>query len=383
MYIRKSIFCVAMVATVLVGAAVSSLHTPHPVRGAEIDEGDITGNSLEQEKETVRFIVRVLKPDGQPAGGVAVQEVGLCRQQKQRLVGLTDVHGLLAVDLAKYCLENEKSWQGAGIFRYVVMPKDYPWEVSDIYCRKESTYERSKKLFEAAQGEKSSNWGYGSVVLIPETGDLLWEVELKQGRSLTVRVVDQFDEPIPNMKLKMGVDLEQAGHNKLYGGMVGMPDVTTDSTGTFKLENMGDFAYTFEYRQTDGPTRSYFQYYSPDLPYRDSFVTHNFARQGPVIRYKREVGQRLSGLVRDKQTKAPLSDATVHEVMTFRTGYQGGPPVCATEPDGRFASDEFKGDHVIRIVAIKDGYQREDLDMRSYSKGEEIVIELEREDNRE
>ncbi len=332
--------------------------------------------SPEMEKETVRFTVRVLKPDGQPAAGVAVQEVGLCRQQEKRLIGHTGVHGVLTVDLAQYCHENEESWQGAGIFRYVVMPQEYRWEVSDIYCRKETSYARSRKRFEVAQGKQSSNWGYGSVVLIPETGDLLWEVGLEKGSSLTVRVVDQFDKPIPNMKLKMGVDLEQDGHHKIYGGMIRMADVTTDNKGKFKLDNVGDFAYTFEYDK-------YFEYYGPNLGYRDGFVAHNFARQGPVLRYKREVGQRLSGVVRDKQTKAPLSDASVYEVMGFRTGLQGGPPVCTTGPDGRFTSEEFKGDHVIRIGSIKDGYQWAEFDMQSHYEGEEIIIELEREDRKE
>ena len=97
--------------------------------------------------------IRVSYPDGAPAQGVKVQEVGLERGNiHSDLVGTTDNHGRFATSIRIKPRTIPEDLRGYYVYAYwyVVMPDEFQWEVSDISgpFSRIKTLNRSKKTFQ-------------------------------------------------------------------------------------------------------------------------------------------------------------------------------------------------------------------------------------------
>jgi hypothetical protein len=336
------------------------------------------------------FTIRVTLPDGSPAAGVPVQVVGLERVGRHnRPAGATGKDGALTVQVVRGPRDRDAHDVGYGLYRFVTMPRENAWQVSDILHWNESaedvegaaepgpgrslggfpTLEHYKELVadRTTNRGSTSNWAHAKVVPISFGEDVEWKVRLDPGAPMTVRVLDQFDAPIPDMELTVGLDLEALTHTGL-GGFVKMAEVRTDAEGVFVLEHVGDFVYTFSHS-------GYFSYYAPGMPYRTGDVRHHLRKQGSVVRYTREAGRRIAVRVVEAGTLKPIPDATVGQVLYFNSTAQGG-PMGKTGPDGRFSTDKACTDHVQGGFVEKVGYEPERFDMDAAAGQEEFYVAL-------
>ena len=355
-----------------------------------------TAAAGEQPTHVISLTIRVTTPDGKPAPNIPIQEVGIERiGSRNHLAGKTNARGELVVHFQRARDPHREGPAGYGVYRYAVMPKNHRWELSDTYCWNEYVDDKGNPTdsrglagfsgnqhwyapdFDGtpAEVDASRNWTYGQRVPLRAGDHNIWEIQLQAGKTIKVKVVDQFDEPVPSIKLRVWIDFGHASHTG-RGGELPSIRVETDAEGKFTLEHVGPYAYSIE-----GLTP--FKYYTPNKDYLDSELRQNFLIQGTLLRYQKATVP-LQILVRDRATEKPIHGAKVGGEARFPlVGVQGGPMPLKdreTNEKGLLTTPPLPVEHYVRIYAEKEGYLRAVFDMKEFKPGEPILFEMERDD---
>ncbi|MFH1742225.1 MAG: hypothetical protein ABIH23_24740 [bacterium] len=322
--------------------------------------------------------IHVTYPDGSPAEGVKVQEFQLERYQNyNQLLGKTDRTGTIQIRFRREPAEWRNELKGYGIYRFLIMPEEHPWVLSDLYYWNEAErnefhspwdYASYGKIIEEKEKENApSNWRYVRLLEIKPDSVLDWNAELPQSNSYEVRAVDQFGEPVSNFEIAVSIDLEARTHTG-GGAVLNLCSITTDGDGMFTLRNMGDCYYRFD-------SSNYFQYYTPGLSYRTGCVFHRFDKENNRIVFKKSVGGEITVYAIDRDTQKPLEGVWVGQVMSFDCASQGG-PIGKTDKEGKYFSTDFNPEQVGQFHVWHDGYETEFRDISQYTPGGMYVFEL-------
>jgi len=343
----------------------------------------IISNGLSAE---LSIIVRY--PDKTPAKGIKVHEVQLERQRLyNRVLGITDDNGTINIEFEqkprKDCMGETP--RGFGVYRYVVMPDNYRWEISDIYYWNKEPYDEEvlretnvfpyesyqDKVAGYAKRQEKSNWSIGKLVRLQKSDHIKWEVILKKGRDVTISVVDQFEEPIKNTKITIYLDLGALSHTGM-GGEIPMFDVQTDDEGNLLLSNAGNFYYSFELH-----SREKWKYYVPDVYCWSTVLQEKFKQNKGKLIYHKCIGKSLTITVTDKQTGEPISKASILKVMLFPSTRQGG-PFGYTDINGKYTTENFYTEYVVEFGVTKTGYKPYMMPIEQFVPGKTYEISLER-----
>lgn len=311
--------------------------------------------------------ISVLNPDKTPANNIKVQEVQLARYSRRprnHLLGVTDEKGELKVRFAEKPDDADNTRVYEFIYRYVVMPEDYRWEISDIYGH---TYPAKDTI--PSLNRDNENWSIGKKIIIEENTQLKWEVILRKGENITVEVVDQFNEPLKDKQLSIILDLQILSHTGL-GGEIPISKVDTDSKGYFMIPNAGDFYYTIGI-----PNQN--QYIAPDINYLSSYLTKKFAKdEANKLVYQKRIGKKMTIIVIDSKTGKPVSDASILEVISYPSAIQGG-PMGKTDIHGEYKNKNFYTEHVVKFGVSKEGYKDHWIPMEQFVPDTVYKISLE------
>ncbi len=309
--------------------------------------------------------ISVRHPDGTPAAGVKVQQVELGPHATSNLLlGVTDEHGEIEVDFEER--PGFESQYGYGIYRYVVMPENYGWKVSDLFHWSDDPVYTYRGFM---MSQPDSNWSTGKLVEVRPDSQLRWEVTL--GRSVEVTVVDQFGEPVRDKRISVSLDLEALTRTG-FGAEIPMFDVQTDSEGRFNFPNPSPYFYSFDIKWGG--------YCNPDTDYFTSVVRGRFEQDRGKIIYHRCIPKSITVIVTDSETGKPIPNADIREEMIFHPGIgrQGG-PLGQTDVNGEYRSDSFTTEHVVELSVFKEGYKPHMLDIEEIASGMTYRISLERE----
>jgi hypothetical protein len=340
-----------------------------------------------QGPSATQLLIIVQLPDGSPAAGVKIQQVQLERtspRPRNTLCGTTDSSGQLVVRFLPMRSEGDDR-NGYGLYRFVLMPDNFRWELSDIYywnkepwsddVFRESTiwspdvYQEQMRAAEA----RDTNWCVGSLYTVAEGKTVLWKVTLKPGRAVQVAVTDQFSQPVANRSFSVFLDTGVLSHTG-SGGEIPIAKFQSDAGGIVTLPRAGDFWYSFEYLPTGQWT--FGEYYAPGKPYFTLVVTGRFDQAVASLKYSRYVFLPATILVRDKATQRPISGAVISNQITFSSATQGG-ILGQTDAEGRYVTDKFFTEHVFGLTATKDGYKDCRFDIRNFVVGNPIIFEME------
>lgn len=328
--------------------------------------------------------ISVKYPDGAPAKGIKVQEVQLERQRiYNRLLGSTDDNGTVEVEFEAKPRKDCKGEvpRGYGVYRYVVMPDNYRWVVSDLYYWNKGAsgdklvretnvwdYESYERLIaRRIKKRRKSNWLIGKLAKVKKSDRISWEVVLNKGSDVTVSVNDQFGEPVRNETLSVSLDLEVLSHTG-WGGGIPMFDVQTNGEGCFNLANTGQFFYTCDLRDH--------RYYAPGFSYWTGIVPKMFDNNEATLVYHRCEERNVTFEVTDKRTAKPVPQAQIFQVKSFRSTRQGG-PFGYTDVNGEYISRKFYTEHVVEFGVAKDGYEPWVKDIKEFIPGATYTISLE------
>jgi len=320
--------------------------------------------------------ISVRYPDKTPAKGVKVHQLQLERPGRTSyLLGATDEKGEIK---AKF--EEEKSsyenLHGYGVYRYVVMPENYRWEVSDLFYR--NKYPWSEKVlhmtgvwpyedYKKRMSRPKTNWSVGKLVQLKRGSQIRWEVSLNKGRNVEVSVVDQFNKPVRNKKLSVSLDLEALSHTG-RGGEIPMYKVWTDDNGRFDIANAGIFFYSFDLQDH--------RYCAPDVSFWTGIARSKFEQDKETLVYHKCIGKSVTFVVTDKKTGNPIPEARIFVVKLFPNCRQGG-PFGYTDINGEYISRKFYTEHVIEFGVAKDGYEPWVNDIEEFVAGKTYKISLE------
>ncbi len=330
------------------------------------------------------LMISVKYPCGMPAKSIKVQEVQLERQRiYNRLLGATDDNGTIETEFEVKPRKDCKGEvpRGYGIYRYVVMPDNYRWEVSDLYYwNKEpsgnevvretnvSDYQSYERLIAGrTKKRRKSNWVIGNLVKVKKSDRIEWEVVLDKELDVTVSVSDQFGEPVRNETLSISLDLEALSHTG-WGGGIPMFDVQTNGEGCFNLANTGQFFYSCDLRDH--------RYYAPGFSYWTGIVPRMFDNNEATLVYHRCEERNVTFVVTDKCTGKPVPQAQIFQVKSFRSTRQGG-PFGYTDVNGEYISRKFYTDHVVEFGVAKEGYEPWIKDIKEFRPGATYTISLE------
>lgn len=303
--------------------------------------------------------VSVRLPDGRPAKGVDVQMVQLERPGPySRLLGKTDNKGRITVEFAD---EDQYGGNtGLGVYRFIVMPKSYEWEISGLYCWAGS------KNDPAYSAENKAN--AGGTAVAPDSA-LKWEVRLKKGHTAEIRFVNQDDRPIGRCAAGVILDLH-ARTKDGTGGATGVTATVTGNDGTFILNNACDAEYSVIIGNNN--------YYVPGLEYETRTYSSRLKAGINTFKFKYPKGREITIRVTDNDTKMPIKGALICaevQALVPRGGCFG-----KTNDQGIFYTNEFNPEHVIRFGVTKEGYNEEWLDGDSYTDGGSYSFELAKKD---
>ncbi|MGA2262723.1 MAG: hypothetical protein ABSH28_14975 [Acidobacteriota bacterium] len=177
-----------------------------------------------QETARTELVITVHFPDGTPAKGIKVQQIQLERtspRPQNYLCGTTDSNGQLAVRFTPLrSLDDDRN--GYGLYRYVLLPENLPWELSDLYYWNKNpwnddvfmetniwSYDAYLEQMHSAEASRN-NWSEGNLVRIAAGESAHWNVTLPHGREVQVSVVDQFNQPLAH-DTSAGAKHERAG----------------------------------------------------------------------------------------------------------------------------------------------------------------------------
>lgn len=295
--------------------------------------------------------INVSYPDGKPARKVKVQEVGLERGDiHSNLLGVTDSQGKInaTIKLKPAIVPNDLKGFYSYAYRYVVMPENFKWEVSDIYWTRfpdinTDSYQRYLS--------GSKNWSIGKKVKISEDTKIQWNVILRKNPDIKVNFRDQQNEPITNMRLSVNLDLQAQSHTG-FGGEISIFDTYTDDKGSITIHNPSNFFYSFELPYTN-------LYSDPNLNYFSDTVMKRLVDGENIVRFHKSIGKQIEVIVKDKLTGRPVSGANLIVMMDFGFMNQGGPlgPEIITDTNGIYKSDKFYTEHVVEFGVSKEGYK--------------------------
>jgi hypothetical protein len=341
-----------------------------------------------QEPAKTELVITVHFPDGTPAKGIKIQQIQLERtspRPRNYLCGATDGNGQLAVKFAPMrSMDDDRN--GYGLYRYVLMPENLRWEMSDLYYWNKNPWTDEVMMetdiwsyeayFERMHSAEAShdNWSVGKLVRIAAGESAHWNVTLQQGREVQVSVVDQFNQPLAHESFSVFLDAGVLSHTG-YGGEVPVTEVKTDEQGRFALPRAGEFYYSFKYNPIVR-TADLSVYCAPDTPYLSFLVTGRFDQSSGGITYFKRVPKLLAMIARDKITQHPISEVAIRAFIDFGAGGQDG-PVGKTDQDGRFTRDPFFTEGVVKLIASKEGYADFVFDMKSFVSGETLYFDME------
>lgn len=341
---------------------------------------------------TAQLTIIVRYPDKTPAKGIRVHEVQLERHRiYNRFIGATDNNGTINVEFEQKPRKDCKGKvpRGYGIYRYVIMPANYRWEISDIYYWNKEPYsnevlhqtgvwpvedyeKRMHKRKEVGLSPKS-NWSRGRLVKVHPDSQIRWEVTLNKGKNVHVSVVDQFNEPVRNKKLSVLLDLDSLSHSG-FGGEIPMFKVKTDAKGRFNLSHTGEFFYSFDLIRAYGSPGK--KYCAPEAYCWTTRTKLKIEKDKEKILYHRCIGKIATFIVTDSQTGNPIAKAQVWPLISFTTCAQGG-SLGFTDNNGVFTTNEFYTEHVLKFGVFKEGYKEWLVDIEQFVPGKTYMISLE------
>lgn len=324
--------------------------------------------------------ISIKYPDGKPAKGIKVREVGLERgNTKNELLGVTDDSGRIktqiklepSADKRKRYLNNP---QGSYVYayRYVIMPDDYRWEVSDIYW---SIYPEKyiKDYREGLEGTTASNWTMAKKVSISKNSKINWNVVLEKSPDIRVRLVDQHGIPISKKQVSVFLDLEARTHTG-FGGEIDIFKDNTDDKGFITVHNAGNFYYSFDLVLQD-------HYTTPGLDYSWTVVTAKLTGKDDKVVFHKCTEKQLRVLVKDKNTGQPVSGAYIICSGEMLLGEESGSlgDGAVTDSAGMYETDKFCTEYLTKFGAHKEGYKRNLIDVHKFVPGKlhEFLLEPE------
>jgi hypothetical protein len=317
--------------------------------------------------------IHVSYPDGKPAQGIKVQGLSLDRGNMYNdLLGVTDNHGNINAEIIvkPEIIPNDLNGYYYYIYRYVVMPENFRWEISDIYLARfpdDGTNFYEKYL----PGVK--NMSIGKNVKISQDTKIKWNVILQKSSDVKVSFRDQNNDPLKNMRLSVDLDLHANSHTGL-GGEISMFDTSTDDKGNIVIHNPGDFYYSFENLNQS-------QYSAPDLNYFSATVIKRLDSGENIVKFHKCIGKQIEVIVKDKVTGKPVSGAILQGMMKFSFTNQSGPfgSDIVTDENGVYKSDNFCTDHLVEFGAYKEGYKLLLTDIANFVPGgvNEFLLEPE------
>ena len=327
------------------------------------------------------LLIQVRLPDGTPAKGVKVQQIQLERtspQPRNYMCGVTNSAGELTIRFVPMQSQGDDR-SGYGLYRFVLMPENLRWELSDMYYWNKDpwtdqvfmesniwssdVYQEMKKSPENA----NTNWSCGSLVRFTAGARHFWQVQLQSGSDARMLVEDQNGQPLAVKNFSIFLDVGVLSHTG-YGGEIPIFSARTDGNGGLILPHAGIFWYSFKLAETD-------EYCRPDAPFFDPVVTGRCTGNTGVIRYFKRIPRSIAILVRDKATQAAIPDADIGEIVSFNSMAQGG-PIGKTGPDGRFATERLFTEHVLQLFAAKEGYEDYRFDMKGFVPGSTLTFDL-------
>lgn len=352
-------------------------------------EGTTAETTTPTAEHVAELIIRATLPNGSPAVGVPVHEVGPARHMiRNSEVGATDGQGEFRVGFQPGYHDRSFRPVGYGMFRYILKPEGMRWELSDIYGWRE--YDADQIAKSSAPGlenhgqcahwfkpgydglldetDPANNWSYGKGVPVRAGDRLVWAVQLQQGPTCKVCFVDQFDVPIANAEVEVGLDL-RASTRTLLGAQVEQRTICTDDEGCALIDNASDFSYQFDVKGQP--------FFAPDLSYSWGYANHNMAVQGSTVRFQRLVAQNLRFRVTEMDSGKPVSGAALYEEISFPPFCQGGPLDVATDESGELYYDKpIELEHVCWFKFVKEGYEDGIFKMEDYVEGEVLEVAL-------
>lgn len=327
-----------------------------------------TGSSAE-------LTISVKYPDGTPASGIKVQQVQLERVgHGSTLVGITDEKGQMRIrfEQEKSSYENR---HGYGIYRYVVMPQDYTWQVSDLFYWNKDPYSEQvlqetgvwpAERYEKRMQQPKSNWSIGKFVKVLPGSRIKWEIALTKGRDVRALALDQFSEPLKDKKLSVSLDLEGLSHTG-WGGGIPMFEIQTNGDGCFNLPNAGQFFYSIDLHDN--------KYCAPGVRHWTGVVRSKFDQGKGTVVYHRCKENNVTFVVTDKLTGRPLAHARIFQVKLFPSARQGG-PFGYTDINGEYISRKFYNEHVVQFGVVREGYEPWIKDIKEFTPGATYTISL-------
>jgi hypothetical protein len=317
--------------------------------------------------------IHITYPDGKPAQGIKVQEVGLDRGNMYNdLLGITDNHGNINAEIIVKPEIIPKDLNGyySYLYRYVVMPENFRWEISDIYWARFP--DKDTDFYEKyLSGVK--NYSIGKMVKISQDTNIKWDVILQKSTDTEVSFRDQNNDPIKNMKLSVGLDLHANSHTGL-GGEISIFDTFTDDHGNITIHNPGDFFYSFELQYPR-------QYTNPDLNYFSNTIIKRLVNGENIVRFHKCIGKQIEVIAKDKITGKPVPGAILQGTIEYGYTTQGGPfgSDIVTDENGIYKSDNFCTDHLVEFGLYKKGYKRSLISIDNFVPGgvNEFLLEPE------
>ncbi len=333
------------------------------------------------------ILITVKYPDGKPAKGIKVREVGLGNgNMKNELVGVTDDSGRIKTQIELEPSETEqkkdlqKYPQGSYYeyaYRYVVMPDNYRWEVSDIYW---STYpEAEADSYPKGFYTHAENWSIGKQIRLSQKSSINWTVILRKGPSFRVRLEDQHGKPIKKKQVSVFLDLQARSHTT-RGGEIAMFESYTDDQGYITVHNADNYYYSFDLLNQN-------QYTTPGLDYSSTVVMKKLQGRGDKVIYHKCIENEIVIIVRDKVTGKPIQAAYIVGSEEFLTGTlplrgQLGPDAL-TDVNGIYKSNNFCTEHMVEFGAYKEGYKPDLISIHKFVSGNTYEFLLEPESKKD
>jgi hypothetical protein len=326
-----------------------------------------------------RLLIEVRHPDGRPASGVKIQLVQLTRSfPRNLLVGTTDEKGEFKMRFESGISKDDEHY-GWGVYRFVLMPADSRWELSDIYYWNQYSPSDEagigpEESYRSMSAEKKTNWSFGNVTRLQQAETQTWKVSLQRGEDIMVSAIDQFGHALPRSKFRVFLDTDMLSHTG-GGGEVPMFSLQSNERGQILVPHAADFFYSFDYECTE-VSAGQCEYCSPDVAfYFTTVVTDKINPTSATIVYQKRIPRSISITVVNKSTRKPIPGATINEIVSFNSAAMGG-PIGSTDQNGHFQTDSLFTEHVLSIGAYKEGYLDYKLDMKDFRPGVAYVFEL-------
>jgi len=319
------------------------------------------------------LLISVKYSDGTPAQGIKVREVQLERaEHKNHLLGLTDDKGEIKATFKVQPTGEINGEKGIYVYayRYVVMPDDSRWEISDIFW---NVYPQNEAPFyqNFLANYRAQNWTLGKLIKIDKDAKLRWNIVLQRGNDIKVAMRDQFDKPIRNSRVTVFLDLQKNSHTG-FGAEIDISEVITDDNGSFVLHNAGDFYYSFDLRYQQ-------RYTTPGIDYSSTVVMKRLEGKEDKVIYHKCIEKKVVIIVKSKITGKPIAGANIICIKNFIVARQGGPlgPDAITDANGIYTSNKFCTEHMVEFGSFKEGYKPYLLSIDQFISGKTYEFMLE------